>query len=78
MSDDYDHTERDGAIRWMSDGPVLELANGDLVRPHIEGLDNRDWHANSVSPIDKYATVGPVVDDNRAHVWFVDAEVDGE
>lgn len=74
-SNDAEHVEQDGAIRWMSDGPTIKLANGNEVRLRVQGLDYEDWMALSVDPIDKFATFGPEVDDDRVAIWF---EEDGQ
>lgn len=76
---EQNHTERDGSIRWMSDGPVLKLANGDWVRPVIEDIDTKQkCHANTVSPVDKCAMYGPDAGDDKAALWFEDVERMGD
>lgn len=69
-TDDTEHVEQDGSIRWMSDGPVIKLANGNEVRLRVQNLDYEDWMALSVDPIDKFATFGPEVNDDRVAIWF--------
>ena len=67
------------AIEWLSDGPVLHLADGRTVRPVVKDPDTEAperYIALSVAPVDEYATYGPEVDDDRVAVWFEEFDPD--